>query len=107
MKTYTTSAALIIAALAGVLGGTVALAAEPMLSTGGYATEMHQMEMMKMLDADGNHMVTKTEFDHYYGSIFDELDKNKDGNVDASEWVGTKATEQISFATGGYSRELR
>jgi Ca2+-binding EF-hand superfamily protein len=107
MKTYTTSATLIAAFLASAFGSTLVLAADPMLSTGGYATEMHQMEMMKMLDADGNHMVTKSEFDRYYGNIFDELDKNKDGNIDATEWAGTKATEQISLATGGYSRELR
>ncbi|ACT50576.1 MULTISPECIES: EF-hand domain-containing protein [Methylovorus] len=107
MKTCTTSAGLIAATLLGALFTTAAVAADPMLSTGGYATEMHKMEMMKMLDADGNHMVTKSEFDRYYSSIFDELDKNKDGNLDATEWAGTKATEQISIATGGYSRELR
>jgi hypothetical protein len=54
MKTCTTSAGLIAATLLGALFTTAAVAADPMLSTGGYATEMHKMEMMKMLDADGN-----------------------------------------------------
>lgn len=40
-----------------------------MLSSGGYATQLHKMEMMKMLDADGNHMVAAAEADSYY-SIF-------------------------------------
>lgn len=97
----------LIAALLSAHFCSSAVAAEPMLSTGGYATEMHSMDMMKMLDADGNHMVTKAEFDGYYGQVFDELDKNKDGSIDAKEWAGTKTDEKISIATGGYSRELR
>ena len=56
--------------------------ADAMLSTGGYARQLQKMEMMKMLDADGNHMVTAAEADTYYGSIFDAL--NKDGD-DRSE----------------------
>lgn len=84
-----------------------AFSADAMLSTGGYAREMHKMDMMKMLDADGNHMVSNDEFNAYYGNVFDELDTNKDGVVDAKEWVGTKSTNKVSIATGGYSRELR
>ena len=84
-----------------------AFSADAMVSTGGYAREMHKMDMMKMLDADGNHMVTSDEFNSYYGSIFDTLDTDKDGSIDAKEWVGTKGDQKISVATGGYSRELR
>ncbi len=82
-------------------------AAEPMLSTGGYARQLHTMSMMKMLDADGNHMVSSAEFDDYYGNLFDELDTDKDGSVDMKEWVGVKGKTKLSLATGGYSRELR
>ena len=82
-------------------------AAEPMLSTGGYATQLHKMEMMKMLDADGDHKVTATEAEAYYTSIFDELDKDKDGSVDAKEWAGPTGKSKLDLATGGYSRELR
>lgn len=82
-------------------------AAEPMLSTGGYATQLHKVEMMKMLDADGNHIVTATEADTYYTSIFDALDKDTDGTVDAKEWAGPTGKSKLDLATGGYSRELR
>lgn len=77
------------------------------LATGGYSREFQQMGMMKMLDADGNHMVTTAEFDQYYSGLFDTLDKNHDGSLDKSEWVGTKSDTPISIATGGYIRELR
>jgi len=78
-----------------------------MLGTGGYARQMHTMSMMKMLDANGDHMVSKEEFDDYYGKVFDELDTNHDGFLDAKEWVGVAGDNKISIATGGYSRELR
>jgi Ca2+-binding EF-hand superfamily protein len=81
--------------------------ADAMLGTGGYNREMHTMAMMKMLDADGNHMVSAAEFDDYYGKIFDELDTDKDGSIDAKEWVGVKGSSKIDIATGGYSRQLR
>jgi Ca2+-binding EF-hand superfamily protein len=82
-------------------------AADAMLSTGGYAREMHKMEMMKMLDANGDHMVTKEEFDDYYGKIFDGLDTDHDGSIDAKEWAGPSKASKLDLTTGGYSRELR
>lgn len=84
-----------------------AFSADPMLSTGGYNREFHKMAMMKMIDANGDHMVTLVEFDDFNNNVFIELDKNKDGTLDATEWVGTKSKQDISLATGGYSRELR
>jgi Ca2+-binding EF-hand superfamily protein len=81
--------------------------ADAMFSTGGYSHELHKMDMMKMLDADGNHMVSKAEADSFYSSLFDALDTDKDGTIDAKEWVGTKGNQSISLATGGFSRELR
>lgn len=83
-----------------------AASADPMIGSGGYS-KLHTLEMMKMVDADGNHMVSKTEFMDYYGSIFDALDTDKDGSIDAKEWVGTKGDNKISIATGGYSSQLR
>ena len=82
-------------------------AADAMLGTGGYARQMHKMEMMKMFDANGDHMVTKEEYDEYYGKIFDELDPDKDGSVDAKEWAGPSKNSKLDLTTGGYSRELR
>lgn len=93
--------------LSTAIFATPSFAAEPMLSTGGYARQLHKVEMMKMLDADGNHIVTAAEADTYYTSIFDELDKDKDGSVDAKEWAGPTGKSKLDLATGGYSRELR
>ncbi|OZA05920.1 MAG: calcium-binding protein [Methylophilaceae bacterium 17-44-8] len=86
---------------------TQTLAADPMLSTGGYATQLQKLEMMKMLDADGNHMVTATEADTYYNNVFDALNKDKDNTLDAKEWAGPSKQSKLDLATGGYSRELR
>jgi hypothetical protein len=39
--------------------------------------------------------------------VFDTLDRNKDGKLDKTEWVGA-ATEKdvVSLSTGGYARAL-
>ena len=84
-----------------------AFSADAMLSTGGYDHEYQKMGMMKMLDADGNHMVTAAEADTYYIAIFAALDKDNDGSVDAKEWAGPTKNSKLDLATGGYSRELR
>ncbi len=86
---------------------TPVLSGEPMLTTGGYATQLQKLEMMKMLDSDGNHMVTSTEADIYYSNIFDALDKDHDGIATAKEWAGPSGKSKIDLTTGGYSRELR
>ena len=84
-----------------------AFSAEAMLGTGGYNRQLQKMEMMKMLDANGDHMVTAAEADAYYNSVFDALNKDNDDSLDANEWVGTNGKSKIDIATGGYSRELR
>ena len=81
--------------------------ADTSLTTGGYATQLQKMEMMKMLDADGNHMVTAAEADTYYGSIFDTLNKDGDDSLEAKEWAGPTKNSKLDLTTGGYSRELR
>jgi len=81
--------------------------ADPMLSTGGYARQLQKMEMMKMLDADGNHMVTMAESDAYYNSIFDALNKDGDDSIDAKEWAGPSKNSKLDLTTGGFARELR
>lgn len=83
------------------------LAADTTFGTGGYSRELRTLEQMKMLDADGDHMVSKTEYTDYYGSLFDALDTDRDGTVDTTEWVGTKGKRGVSIATGGYATELR
>ena len=84
-----------------------AYAADAMVGTGGYARQLQKMEMMKMLDADGNHMVTAAEADTYYNSVFDALNKDSDDSLDAKEWAGPTKHSKLDLATGGYSRELR
>jgi Ca2+-binding EF-hand superfamily protein len=94
----------LVALLLGVVSMNVASAAD--LVTGGYAREFQQMGMMKMLDADGNHMVTQAEFNQYHTAVFNELDKNHDGKLDKSEWTGTRSEKLAMLGTGGYLREL-
>lgn len=105
MNTHLTFKTLVATSL--LIAATQAMAAEPMLSTGGYATQLQKLEMMKMLDADGNHMVTIAESDAYYNSIFDALNKDKDDSLDAKEWTGANNQTKLDLATGGYTRELR
>lgn len=80
--------------------------AQPDLESGGYARELQTKEMMEMLDANGDSMVTKEEFNNYYNKVFDILDKNKDGHLDEKEWIGATKDIKPSLATGGYVREL-
>lgn len=105
--TRSTLTTLVASALLLAVSTTATLAAEPMLSTGGYATQLQKMEMMKMLDADGNHMVTMAEADSYYNSVFDALNKDQDDTLDSKEWAGPSKASKLDLATGGYSRELR
>jgi hypothetical protein len=93
--------------LSGVMASMPVFAADAMLGTGGYAREFQKMEMMKMLDADGNSMVTAAEADSYYNSIFDALNKDSDDSLETNEWAGPSKNSKLDLATGGYSRELR
>jgi hypothetical protein len=81
--------------------------ADAMLGTGGYARQLQKMEMMKMLDADGNSMVTVAESDSYYNDIFDALNKDGDDSLEAKEWAGPSKNSKLDLTTGGFARELR
>jgi Ca2+-binding EF-hand superfamily protein len=99
--------AVIVSALLSTVAFSSSASADVNLGTGGYVRELHTMGMMKMIDANGDHMVSQDEFTTYYGEIFDMLDTNKDGALDAKEWVGVKGKQEISIATGGYATQLR
>jgi Ca2+-binding EF-hand superfamily protein len=99
--------AFIIGALLSTIVFSNLASAEAMLGTGGYNREMHTMGVMKMVDANGDHIVSQEEFSNYYGKLFDMLDTNKDGVIDAKEWVGVKGHQEVSLATGGYATQLR
>ena len=73
--------------------------------TDDYHKQMATLEMMSKIDANGDHKVSKQEFDDYYSRMFDVLDRNHDGVLDAGEWVGAaNRPEMISLSTGGYAR---
>ena len=101
-KTVATSLFLTLTSISSI-----AFSADAMLGTGGYARQYQKMDMMKMLDADGNHMVSAAEADTYYGNLFDALNKDADDSLDAKEWAGPTKNSKLDLATGGYARELR
>ncbi|OQW70577.1 MAG: calcium-binding protein [Proteobacteria bacterium ST_bin12] len=84
-----------------------AFADDVMLGTGGYNRAMHDMKMMKMIDGNGDHMVTNAEYTSFYEDAFNKLDKNGDGSLDAKEWIGKKNDSEAMVGTGGYNRQLR
>lgn len=45
------------------------------------------MKMMKMMDTDGDHLVTREEFLNHHRAIFNKLDTSADQQIDAQEWV--------------------
>lgn len=107
MSTHFTRTILLAGSLLSACLVALPAAADAMLSTGGYSREFQKIGMMKMLDENGDHQVTSSEFTSYFGLVFNELDSNADGTLDTREWVGSKNDQEISLATGGYSRELR
>ncbi len=50
--------------------------------------KMKPMEVMHMIDADKKGYVTREEFLKFQEQLFDKMDKDHDGNVTASEWMG-------------------
>lgn len=57
------------------------------LATGGYSRELRKMEMMKAIDADSDHKVSKDEFVGFHQTIFTAMDKNSDQQLDPQEWL--------------------
>lgn len=47
-------------------------------------------KMMKMMDKDGDHVVTKEEFMKHMESMFAMMDKNHDGKLDTKEFMYSK-----------------
>lgn len=45
------------------------------------------MKMMKMMDKDGDHTVSKEEFMKHMETMFAMMDKNHDGKLDVKEFM--------------------
>jgi hypothetical protein len=59
-----------------------------MVGTGGYNRQLRKMEMMKKMDTDGDHKVTKEEFLAFHQSVFNAMDKGSSGQITAQQWAG-------------------
>jgi Ca2+-binding EF-hand superfamily protein len=81
--------------------------AQSVFVTPAYRSQMQTVDFMNKLDANGDHKVSREEFDNYYNKLFDALDRNHDGQLDAKEWVGAAHNKEvISLSSGGYARAL-
>jgi EF-hand domain pair len=77
-------------------------------ATAGYASGLHSMSLMHKIDTDGDGTVSKAEWLAFQEKVFAMLDKDKEGSVDAKEFISpTGGAEMASFATGGFARGLR
>jgi Ca2+-binding EF-hand superfamily protein len=92
-----------------VLGGSSIALADDMASfaTGGYARALRTAEMMNKIDANGDHMVSKAEWDGYQAKSFAMMDADSSGVLDHDEFMTAKSEEMVAFATGGYATALR
>lgn len=77
------------------------------IATPAYVNNMRTKTIMDKIDTNGDHAVSMEEGEVYFTKVFDMLDRNKDGKLDRTEWVGA-ATEKdvVSISSGGYARAL-
>jgi hypothetical protein len=96
------------AACAVALGYGSGALADDMASfaTGGYSSGIRSMALMHKIDTDGDGTVSREEWIAFQDKVYGMLDKNKDGNVDAKEFMSNKK-EMASFATGGFAKGLQ
>ncbi|HEY2419717.1 MAG TPA: EF-hand domain-containing protein [Steroidobacteraceae bacterium] len=75
-------------------------------ATGGYSSGLRSMALMHKIDTDGDGTVSREEWTAFQDKVYAMLDKNKDGNVDAKEFMSSKP-QMASFATGGFAKGLQ
>jgi hypothetical protein len=107
MNPRTLHSALLAAAMC--LATTVASSADQLVSfaTGGYASQLRTPEMMHKIDANGDGMVAKAEWDAFQEKLFSMMDGDKSGALTSQEFMRSGGTEVASFATGGFANSLR
>jgi hypothetical protein len=77
------------------------------IATGGYANHLRTPEMMQKIDANDDHMVSRSEWDAYQERLFTMMDADKSGALEPAEVKGSASKELVSFATGGFANALR
>jgi Ca2+-binding EF-hand superfamily protein len=75
--------------------------------TQGYIEGLRTKDMMHMIDANHDGMVSRDEWKAWQERVFDAMDKNKDGFLTSDEFFQTADDNVIPFATQAYSRGLR
>jgi len=79
---------------AGTANPTPARAAAPAssdearLATWASIQKMKAMDLMHIIDAERKGFVTKEEFLKFQERFFERMDRDRDGKVDAKEWMG-------------------
>lgn len=76
-------------------------------ATGGYATQLRTPEMMSKIDTNGDHKVSRSEWDAYQERLFMALDVDKSNSLDKAEFMSKDSKPMVSFATGGFSTALK
>jgi len=77
-------------------------------ATAGYASGLHSMDLMHKIDTNGDGMVSRAEWLAFQEKVFAMLDKNKNGTVDAKEFISHDGgADMVHFATGGFATGLR
>ena len=100
---------LLSAACALGIAGSLSAAADDMVSfaTAGYARGLRTPDLMHKIDTDGDGTVSRQEWIDFQQKVFDMLDKQHTGKVDAKEFISPSGGELAGFATGGFARGLR
>jgi len=106
---YPTRSVAVGVACAIALAWAATASADDMVSfaTAGYASGLHSMKLMHKIDTNGDGMVSKEEWLAFQEKVFAMLDKDKEGTVDAREFVSSSGGNLAHFATGGFATGLR